>query len=211
MRRLIYLVDDDDIVRDATAYLLRANGYDVMEYGKSKRFIEELDEARPACIMLDIAMPELDGLQTQDLLNARGITFPVLILTGQGDVARAVRAMKNGAVEFLEKPYDADKLLEALDKAFATLDQRMSKGEKEQDARRKIAGLSKREREVMQGLLDGLPNKIIAFKLGLSIRTVESFRATLMEKLGVRTVSAAVRLALLAGLPALSEDAASSL
>ena len=93
MRRLIYLVDDDDFVRDSTAYLLRANDYDVLEYGKSKVFIEELDAARPACIMLDIAMPELDGLQTQDVLNERGIAFPVLILTGQGDVARAVRAM----------------------------------------------------------------------------------------------------------------------
>jgi two-component system response regulator FixJ len=207
MRRLIYLVDDDDFVRDSTAYLLRANDYDVVEYGKSKVFIEELDAARPACIMLDIAMPELDGLQTQDLLNERGIAFPVLILTGQGDVARAVRAMKNGAVEFLEKPYEEGKLLEALDRAFETLDQRVSQGGKQQEARRKIAALSKREREVMQGLLDGLPNKIIAFKLGISIRTVESFRALLMEKLGVRTVSAAVRLALLADLPALSEDA----
>lgn len=207
MGRLIYLIDDDDCVRESTACLLRENNYDVKEYNNSKQFIEELDGGRPACIMLDIAMPELDGLQTQDLLNERGIAFPVLILTGQGDVARAVRAMKNGAVEFLEKPYPEDKLLEALDKAFETLDQRVSQGSKQQEARRKIAGLSKREREVMQGLLDGLPNKIIAFKLGLSIRTVESFRATLMEKLGVRTVSAAVRLALLAGLPALSEDA----
>lgn len=208
MGRLIYLIDDDDCVRKSTACLLRENNYDIKEYNNSKQFIEELDGGRPACIMLDIAMPELDGLQTQDLLNERGIAFPVLILTGQGDVARAVRAMKNGAVEFLEKPYPEDKLLEALDKAFETLDQRVSQGSKQQEARRKIAGLSKREREVMQGLLDGLPNKIIAFKLGLSIRTVESFRATLMEKLGVRTVSAAVRLALLAGLPALSEDAA---
>lgn len=208
MGRLIYLIDDDDCVRESTACLLRENNYDVKEYNNSKQFIEELDGGRPACIMLDIAMPELDGLQTQDLLNERGIAFPVLILTGQGDVARAVRAMKNGAVEFLEKPYPEDKLLEALDKAFETLDQRVSQWSKQQEARRKIAGLSKREREVMQGLLDGLPNKIIAFKLGLSIRTVESFRATLMEKLGVRTVSAAVRLALLAGLPALSEDAA---
>lgn len=207
MGRLIYLIDDDDCVRESTACLLRENNYDVKEYNNSKQFIEELDVGRPACIMLDIAMPELDGLQTQDLLNERGIAFPVLILTGQGDVARAVRAMKNGAVEFLEKPYPEDKLLEALDKAFETLDQRVSQGSKQQEARRKIAGLSKREREVMQGLLDGLPNKIIAFKLGLSIRTVESFRATLMEKLGVRTVSAAVRLGLLAGLPALSEDA----
>ena len=130
MRRLIYLVDDDDFVRDSTAQLLRANDYDVVEYGKSKVFIEELDAARSACIMLDIAMPELDGLQTQDLLNERGIAFPVLILTGQGDVARAVRAMKNGAVEFLEKPYEEGKLLQALDKAFATLDQRMDQGGK---------------------------------------------------------------------------------
>ena len=208
MRRLIYLVDDDDSVRASTACLLRANNYEILEYSRSKLFMERLDAARPACIMLDIAMPELDGLQTQDLLNERGIAFPVLILTGQGDVARAVRAMKNGAVEFLEKPYQESKLLEALDKAFEALDQRVLQEGKQQDARRKIAGLSKREREVMQGLLDGLPNKIIAFKLGLSIRTVESFRATLMEKMGVRTVSAAVRLALLAGLPALSEDAA---
>jgi two-component system response regulator FixJ len=207
MRRLIYLVDDDDFVRDSTAYLLRANDYDVREFDNSPKFIESLDEARPACIMLDIGMPELDGFQTQDLLNERGIAFPVLILTGQGDVARAVRAMKSGAVEFLEKPYEEGKLLEALDRAFETLDQRVSQGGKQQEARRKIAALSKREREVMQGLLDGLPNKIIAFKLGISIRTVESFRALLMEKLGVRTVSAAVRLALLADLPPLSEDA----
>jgi two-component system response regulator FixJ len=208
MRKLIYLVDDDDFVRDATAYLLRANDYEVREFDNSPKFMENLEEARPACIMLDIGMPELDGLQTQDLLNKRGIAFPVLILTGQGDVARAVRAMKNGAVEFLEKPYQEGELLEALDKAFEVLDQRVLQCGRQQEAQRKIAALSKREREVMQGLLDGLPNKIIAFKLGLSIRTVESFRATLMEKLGVRTVSAAVRLALLADLPALSEDVA---
>ena len=211
MRRLIYLVDDDDFVRDSTAYLLRANDYDVKEYDDSKQFIEEMDRSRPACIMLDIAMPNLDGLQAQELLNERGIAFPVLILTGQGDVARAVRAMKNGAVEFLEKPYEVVELLQALDKAFEILDQRVSQGDKQEVARRKIAILSKRERQVMQGLLDGMPNKIIAYRLGLSIRTVESFRATLMEKLKVRTVSAAVRLALLADLPALSEDSEASL
>jgi len=211
MRRLIYLVDDDDFVRESTAYLLRANDLDVKEYDDATQFIEEMDRSRPACIMLDIAMPNLDGLQAQELLNERGIAFPVLILTGQGDVARAVRAMKNGAVEFLEKPYEASKLLQVLDKAFETLDQRVSQGDKRDEARRKIAILSKRERQVMQGLLDGMPNKIIAYRLGLSIRTVESFRATLMEKLEVRTVSAAVRLALLADLPALSEDSAASL
>ena len=208
MRRLIYLVDDDAAVRESTAILLRENSYDVEEFNNSKQFIEVLDRARPACIMLDIAMPGLDGLATQVRLNEQGITFPVLILTGQGDVGRAVQAMKNGAVEFLEKPYDAVTLLKALDTAFALLDQRLSQASGQEEARRKVARLSKRERQVMQGLLDGLPNKVIAFKLGLSIRTVESFRASLMEKLRVRTVSAAVRLALLAGLPAMSEEAA---
>lgn len=157
--------------------------------------------------MLDISMPGMDGLEVQEQLNARNIGFPVLILTGEGDIARAVRAMKNGAIEFLEKPYDEASLLAALDQGFTLLAQRVSDTCKTQEAQRKIARLSNRERQVMQGLLDGLSNKLIAYQLDLSIRTVESFRATLMDKLGVRTVSAAVRLALLAGLPALSEAA----
>jgi two-component system response regulator FixJ len=113
--------------------------------------------------------------------------------------------MKNGAIEFLEKPYDEAELIAALAAGFALLDQRVLDASKADAARQKIARLSNRERQVMQGLLDGLPNKLIAYHLNLSTRTVESFRATLMDKLGVRTASAAVRIALLAGLPGLSE------
>ncbi len=205
MERLVYLVDDDDVVRDSAALLLQANGYQVIAFADSAFFLADLCPARPGCIMLDICMPGIDGLETQEQLNARGIDFPVLILTGAGDISRAVRAMKNGAIEFLEKPYQEAALLSALDAGFDLLRKRVSDGGKAKDARDRIARLSNRERQVMQGLLDGLPNKLIAHQLGLSIRTVESFRAMLMEKLGVRTLSAAVRLALLAGLPALSE------
>ncbi len=207
MRGLVYLIDDDDVVRDSAALLLRAHGFQVAEFSGAAPFLAQLDAALPGCIMLDIGMPGMNGLEVQEQLNARNIGFPVLILTGEGDIARAVRAMKNGAIEFLEKPYDEASLLAALDQGFTLLAQRVSDTCKTQEAQQKIARLSNRERQVMQGLLDGLSNKLIAYQLDLSIRTVESFRATLMDKLGVRTVSAAVGLALLAGLPALSEAA----
>lgn len=208
--KLIYLVDDDHVVRDSAAALLRANDYTVRDFADAESFLNEVDAQMPGCVMLDIGMPGLDGLATQERLNAMGIRFPVIILTGEGDINRAVRAMKNGAIEFLEKPYDELALLSALDTAFDELARRVSDTGKVEDARYKISRLSNRERQVMQGLLDGLPNKLIAYHFGLSIRTVESFRATLMDKLGVRTVSAAVRLALQAGLPPLSEDPAAA-
>lgn len=205
MDRLLYLVDDDDTVRESAALLLQAHGYKIAQFANAEEFLENIDNQAPGCIMLDVQMPGMTGLQAQQALNERAINFPVLILTGAGDIERAVQAMKNGAFEFLEKPYDEANLLATLDNAFEELARRVADSGKFDDARYRIARLSNRERQVMQGLLDGLPNKLIADQLGLSIRTVESFRATLMEKLGVRTVSAAVRLALLAGLPSLSE------
>ena len=205
MARLVYLIDDDDVVRDSASLLLRAHGFDVASFASAAAFLETIDPEKPGCVMLDISMPDMDGLTAQEQLNQRGINFPVLILTGEGDIGRAVRAMKNGAIEFLEKPYDEAELVAALAAGFALLDQRVLDASKADAARQKIARLSNRERQVMQGLLDGLPNKLIAYHLNLSTRTVESFRATLMDKLGVRTASAAVRIALLAGLPGLSE------
>lgn len=206
MSRLIYLIDDDDTVRESAAFLLKTSGYAVEQFASGEDFLSAVDTAEPGCIMLDLQMPGLDGHQTQEALNAKGVRFPVLILTGNGDIDRAVRAMKNGALEFIEKPYVEEHLLATLDNAFAELERRVSEYGKSDDAKARIAKLSNRERQVMQGLLDGLPNKLIAYELGLSIRTVESFRATLMEKLSVRTVSAAVRLAMVAGLPSLSEE-----
>jgi two-component system response regulator FixJ len=206
LTKLIYLIDDDELVRQSAALLLKAHGYTVEQFPSGEAFLDIVDAAEPGCIMLDLHMPGLDGHQTQEALNAKGIRFPVLILTGMGDIGRAVRAMKNGAFEFIEKPYVQDHLLTTLDNAFGELDRRVNALGKLDDAKERIAKLSNRERQVMQGLLDGLPNKLIAYNLGLSIRTVESFRATLMEKLNVRTVSAAVRLAIVAGLPAFSEE-----
>jgi two-component system response regulator FixJ len=206
LSRLIYLIDDDDTVRESAAFLLKTSGYAVEQFASGEDFLSAVDTAEPGCIMLDLQMPGLDGHQTQEALNAKGVRFPVLILTGNGDIDRAVRAMKNGALEFIEKPYVEEHLLATLDNAFAELERRVSEYGKSDDAKARIAKLSNRERQVMQGLLDGLPNKLIAYELGLSIRTVESFRATLMEKLNVRTVSAAVRLAMVAGLPSLSEE-----
>lgn len=210
LMKRIYLVDDDKVVRESASVLLRSHGYCVASFPDAETFLDQIDIDQPGCIMLDISMPGIDGLEAQERLVARGVPFPVLILTGEGDIGRAVRAMKNGAVEFLEKPYDEGILVEALERAFALLAQRVSDTGRLDEARQKIAGLSNRERQVMQGLLDGLPNKLIAYQLGLSIRTVESFRASLMDKLGVRSVSAAVRMALLAGLPGLSEDHAAA-
>lgn len=205
MGQRVYLVDDDESVRASAALLLRANGFQVATFGDATSFLAALQPDQPGCVILDISLPGMDGLEAQEQLNVRGIQFPVLILTGAGDVTKAVRAMKNGAIEFLEKPYHESALLAALDNGFRVMRARVSEGGKAQDARDRISRLSNRERQVMQGLLDGLPNKLIAHRLGLSTRTVESFRATLMEKLGVRTLSAAVRIALLANLAPLSE------
>jgi two-component system response regulator FixJ len=205
-RRFVYVVDDDDAVRDSAFRFLRIAGHAGEAFASANAFLAALPRLQPGCVILDIHMPGLSGLEAQRILKERGSELPVIILTGAGDIGMAVQAMKNGAVEFIEKPYQDTALLSALDTGFAVLDTRLSQSAAREEAATAVARLTPRERQVLQGLLAGLPNKLIGYELGLSSRTVEVYRGKLMDKLGVRSLSAAVRMALAAGLEPLNES-----
>jgi two-component system response regulator FixJ len=196
--KLVYIVDDDEAVRRSVAFLLRQEGYRSESFESGELFLKVDKTADPACVLLDVRMPGLNGLEVQQAMKARGIGLPVIILTGHGDVAIAVKAMRAGAINFLEKPYEKTALMEALGEAFDYLDKRGQRDLDAGEAQTRLACLTGRERDVLNGLKAGYPNKTIAFDLGISPRTVEIYRANLMEKLNVRSLSAALRLAFLA-------------
>jgi two-component system response regulator FixJ len=203
--RLVHVVDDDEAVREGVTILLEASGYDVEAHDSGAAFLRVLDTLSPGCVLLDMHMPEISGLDVQVALRERGVDWPVIVLTGQGDIGIAVGAMKNGAFEFIEKPYENQMLQETLHDAFDKLETITEASAKVTRARELIARLSQREYEIVQGLLAGLPNKIIAYELDLSVRTVEVYRANAMDKLHARGLSTAIRLALTAGVQPLEE------
>jgi two-component system response regulator FixJ len=201
-RRLIHIVDDEESVRRSASFMLKTSGFAVETWPSGVAFLKEVRHAAEGCILLDVRMPELDGLEVQQALNERGVSMPVIILTGHGDISIAVRAMKAGAVDFLEKPFEKAVLLDAIEAAFARLSDSSAKATRAATAEVAIAALTQREREVLEGLAQGLPNKTIAYDLGISPRTVEVHRANLMTKLAVRSLSDALRIAFAAGLGA---------
>jgi two-component system response regulator FixJ len=199
-KRLIHIIDDEDAIRRSASFMLKTSGFAVETWESGVAFLKEARHAAVGCILLDVRMPEMDGLEVQQALNARGILMPVIVLTGHGDISIAVRAMKAGAVDFIEKPFEKAVLLGAIEAAFARLDDTEGRAARAGDAAVVIGGLTARERDVLQGLAQGLPNKTIAYDLGISPRTVEVHRANLMTKLGVRSLSDALRIAFAAGL-----------
>lgn len=206
--RVIHIVDDDDAVRDSAALLLEIAGYSVLTYGSGVDFLEAVSAAPAGCVLLDIHMPRMTGLEVQRVLRDRGVAWPVIVLTGQGDIGIAVQAMKGGAFEFLEKPYQNSVLLGAITEAFERLETVIEEGARAASAQALVATLTPRELQIMRGLLGGLPNKLIAHELDLSVRTVEVYRATVMDKLGARSLSTAVRIAMAAGVQPLGEGEA---
>lgn len=196
--RLIHIVDDDDAVRRSASFMLKHAGFRVEIYASGVEFLKEARNAERGCVLLDVRMPEMDGLEVQQEMTARGIDMPVVILTGHGDIGIAVKAMRAGAVNFLEKPYEKEALLAAIDEATARLDRKHDNEMKAQEAQVRLASLTGRERDVLDGLVKGFPNKTIAYDLGISPRTVEIYRANLMEKLRVRSLSEALRIAFIA-------------
>lgn len=193
--KLIHLVDDDDSVRRSVGFMLKTSGLSVKSYASGSELLKDFRKLEPGCIMLDIRMPGMDGLEVQQELRKLGVDLPVIIMTGHGDIPLSVRAMKAGAIDFIEKPFEKAALLEAIDEAFATLSRGHSGLERAKGAIVKLQALTPREREVLDGLAKGLPNKTIAYDLGISPRTVEIHRANLMIKLEVRSLSEALRLA----------------
>ncbi len=199
---LIAIVDDDEAIRLSTGGLLEGAGYRVRLFGSGDDFLERGESDPADCILLDLQMPGRDGIEVLQVLKQRGESPPVVVITAHGSVAVAVEAMKLGAYHFMEKPYSADELLDSVEQALTS---RSKRGDALAERARAIAlvdGLSGRQRQVLLGILKGLPNKVIAFELGLSIRTIEAYRAQLLEKLGARGTAEAVRIALTAGMSA---------
>lgn len=197
---LIAVVDDDEDLRRSTGELLKAQGYRVECYADGADFIDSDPATDIACILLDIEMPELDGIAVLEALAERRLGVPVVVITGQGDIPTAVRAMRLGAANFIEKPYAADELLSAVREALDGPPPRRMLPPDGGEARARVDGLTERQRGVLIGVMKGKANKIIAWELGLSVRTVESYRAQMLEKLGVRGTAEAVRVAIEAGL-----------
>jgi two-component system response regulator FixJ len=197
--RTVHVVDDDAAVRRSLERLLDTAGFHVVSYDSSSAFLQTARGLAAGCVLLDIQMPGVDGLKVQSVLNRLRVPLSVIVMTAHGDVASAVQAMKAGAVDFLEKPFDDKTLLNAIEAALAKAGRRV--GDREPvKAAQLIATLSPRERDVLDGLLAGRPNKVIAFDLGISVRTVEVHRARMMERLGTRRLADAVRFAFLAKL-----------
>lgn len=193
--RLIHVVDDDDSVRRSVGFMLKTSGHLVKSYASGSELLKEAKKLEPGCILLDIRMPGMDGLEVQQELQNFGVSLPVIIMTGHGDIPLSVRAMKAGAIDFIEKPFEKAVLVAAVDEAFRTMARSDSGRERAQSAIVRLQALTPRERDVLDGLANGLPNKTIAYDLGISPRTVEIHRANLMSKLEVRSLSEALRLA----------------
>ena len=193
--RVIHLVDDDAAVRRSVGFMLKTSGHHVQSYESGVELLKDSARLHDGCILLDIRMPGMDGLEVQQALQEKGVTLPVIIMTGHGDVGLAVRAMKAGAVDFIEKPFQKDALLSAIEEALRRLSRKEATSDRKKDAEVRLQALTPRERDVLNGLATGLPNKTIAYDLGISPRTVEIHRANLMTKLEVRSLSEALRIA----------------
>ncbi len=202
MRAAVHVVDDDAQVRRAIWFMLETAGYAPRVFASGEDLLAELDHLPLAPMLTDVHMPGLDGFDVLARVRQRAPAVPVIMVTGHGDVACAVRAMKAGAVDFLLKPIDEDVLVGAVNSAAASLIHSTERDEAQRDAARRIAELSAREQDVLASLVAGKPNKVIAFDLGLSIRTVEMHRVRMMRRLAVRSLPEALRLAHLAGLTA---------
>jgi len=191
----VYIVDDDEAVRRGLSALLRAKGFPVESFASADAFLADVPAQPGGCALVDIRLPRMSGLELQREMKRRGIGLPVIIITGHGDVPVAVAALKAGAVDFLEKPFDSDAILGAIDEALKRSAVPAGAIDRETVASR-VETLTPREREVMDLVVEGQPNKAIAHRLKIALRTVEIHRARVMEKTGARNLSELVRMAI---------------
>jgi two-component system response regulator FixJ len=196
----VIIVDDDEGVRDSLQTLLEAEGFAPTAYGSAQQLLEARDLPDRGCLLLDVRMPGMDGLELQRTLVARNVTLPIIVMTGHGDVPIAVRAMKAGAADFVEKPFTAEAIVAAIRHAIERGQTRRVASEPSDEVAARVDSLTPREREVLERLVTGRANKVIAYELDISPRTVEIHRARVMEKMQARNLSHLVRLALAAGI-----------
>ncbi|HEY7843415.1 MAG TPA: response regulator FixJ [Bradyrhizobium sp.] len=199
-RTIIHVIDDDAAMRDSLAFLLDVNGFGPRVYESADAFLGGVDLASLACVISDIRMPGMNGIELVRKLKGGGSSCPVILITGHGDVVLAVEAMKAGAADFIEKPFDDAALLGAIRAALEARPVALGDNAAKKEAEAQLAELSPRERDVLQGLVAGKINKVIAHELAISPRTVEVYRANLMAKTGARSMSELMRIALAAGM-----------
>lgn len=192
----VYIVDDDEAVRDSLRWLLEANGYRVRAYVSAESFLEDYDPNQVGVLIADVRMPGMSGLELQEQLIARQAPLPIVFITGHGDVPMAVTTMKKGAIDFLEKPFNESDLREIVARMLEQATQRVSKFQAQRDHEAMLARLTAREQQVLERIVAGRLNKQIADDLGISIKTVEAHRANIMEKLEVTTVADLMKVAL---------------
>jgi two-component system response regulator FixJ len=196
MGPLVYLVDDDESMRRALTFFLRSAKFSVEVFASAKEFLADTRRVEAACLVSDIRMPGMDGLELQQAINVQYPALPVILMTGHGDVPLAVRGMRAGAVDFLEKPFENEKLLASIGRAIELGQDRLAEGCAKQVAIEARARLTKREAEVLDLMVEGDPSKVIGHKLGISARTVEVHRVRVMEKMRVKNMAELIRLSL---------------
>jgi two-component system response regulator FixJ len=201
---VVHVIDDDEALRESLAFLLGTAHLTVRTYESATLFLNGLKQAEPGCIITDVRMPGISGVELLRRLKSLKAGFPVIVITGHGDVPLAVEAMKLGAVDFLEKPFEDDALLAAVQSALGRREHDAKRAAEKAETGERIASLSARERQVLEGLVAGHPNKTIAFDLGISPRTVEIYRANVMTKMKAASLSDLVRMALQGGLLSLT-------
>jgi two-component system response regulator FixJ len=197
--RIVYVVDDESEVRRSLGFFLKTAGYLPRPYLNGEDFLADVRNIAPGCLLLDVRMPEMGGLSVLEELGSRSRRLPVIVMTGHGDIAIAVRAMKLGAIDFLEKPFEEEILIKALERGFAILERDIEEERERSAAANRMETLTPRERDVLTLLAEGKSNKEVAIALDLSVRTVEMHRATMFDRLGVRTLPEALRIAFRAG------------
>ncbi len=207
----IYVIDDDATIRESLTYLLESDGFRVRAYDCGEALLADEKMDSDGCALIDLRMPGMSGLQLQRLLNAREKTFPVIFITGHGDTTSAVRAMKDGAYDFLEKPFSPEQLLSTVRSAIARGETNARKRSLRNRARKLLSRLTTREREVLTPVVQGLVSRDIAEQLGISARTVEAHRNRIMQKLEVRNVAELVRLVMSASEGEQASDASSEI
>jgi two-component system response regulator FixJ len=200
MKGIVHVIDDDEGLRESLNFLLRTAQIEVKSFASAKAFLESLPDPRLACVITDVRMPEISGIDLLRRLKELKITVPVIVITGHGDVTLAVEAMKIGAMDFLEKPFDDEVLLSSVATALKQRDGEIKRHAERSEIENRLAGLSPRERDVLGGLVAGRANKQIAYDLGISPRTVEIYRANLMNKMQADSLSDLVRMALVVGI-----------
>ncbi len=195
----VFIVDDDEAVRQSTAWLIESIGIQVRTFISADEFLEQYNNEQ-GCIVMDVRMPGMSGIEAQDEMNSRGINLPLIFITGHGDVPMAVRALKKGAFDFIEKPFNDQLLLDSIQRGLKNNTEAMRSLIHNESINQRIASLTPREKEVMERVTDGKPNKVIALELNVSIKTIEVHRARMMEKMAVGSVAELVKTALQSGM-----------